>query len=79
MDLYLKQQSSHELRIILDQTAEQIDGFESPLGMELLSTVDWLMEREHCDATVGAIREGLKRWPAGAAAAEGKQRLFMIG
>ncbi len=76
VDLYLKQENSRSLRIILDQTAEHIDGFESPLGMELLSTVDWLIEREHCEPKVGAIREGLKRWPAGPAAAERKQRLF---
>jgi len=32
-------------------------------GMELLATVDWLIERENCGRTVAEIREGLSRWP----------------
>jgi len=56
------------LRAILDRTAERIDGFESPLGLELLATVDWLIESEHCESTLPAIREGLNYWTAGPAA-----------
>ncbi len=70
VDLYLKQSEQRPLLEVLDRTAELIDGFESPLGMELLATVDWLIEREHCEATLPAIRAGLSRWPAGPAAAE---------
>jgi hypothetical protein len=44
--------------------------------MELLSTVDWLIERERCERTVSSIRDGLGRWPAGPAAAERKLKLF---
>jgi O-acetyl-ADP-ribose deacetylase (regulator of RNase III) len=76
IDLFLKQEDSRPLRAILDRTAERIDGFESPLGMELLSTVDWLIEREHCDRSVTAIRDGLCHWSAGPEAAARKQRLF---
>jgi hypothetical protein len=76
VDLFLKQENSRPLRTILDRTSERIDGFESPLGMELLSTVDWLIEREHCGLGVSDIRNGLSRWPAGPEAAERKQRLF---
>ncbi|MGH9393640.1 MAG: hypothetical protein ACRD1E_05675, partial [Terriglobales bacterium] len=76
MALYLRQDTSVELRKILDRTAEVIDGFESPLGMELLATVDWLLDREHADATVPGIRDGMRNWPAGAKAAERKLRLF---
>jgi hypothetical protein len=76
LDLYLRQEGSRPLRFILDRAAERIDGFESPLGLELLSTVDWLIEREHCPATVFGIRAGLGQWPAGPAAAERKLRLF---
>jgi O-acetyl-ADP-ribose deacetylase (regulator of RNase III) len=76
VDLFLKQESSRPLRAILDRTAERIDGFESPLGMELLATVDWLIQRECCDRNLSAIRDGLSRWPAGPAAAERKQKLF---
>jgi hypothetical protein len=76
LDLYLKQSEQRPLHGVLDRTATLIDGFESPLGMELLATVDWLIQREHCEATLPGIREGLKRWPAGADAAERKLRLF---
>ncbi len=76
VDLFLKQEHSRPLRAILDRTAERIDGFESPLGLELLSTVDWLIEREHCTRSVNAIRDGLRQWPAGPEAADRKLRLF---
>jgi len=76
IDLYLQQDRARRLREVLDLTAKRIDGFESPLGMELLATVDWLLAREGCEPTVAGIREGLSRWPAGKAAAERKLRLF---
>lgn len=76
LDLYLKQEAARPLLGVLDRTAERIDGFQSPLGMELLATVDWLIEREQCAPRLPDIREGLSRWPAGASAAERKRRLF---
>lgn len=60
----------------LERTADVIDGFESPLGMELLGTVDWLLHQEKLAATVPALREGLARWPGGPDAAQRKQKLF---
>jgi hypothetical protein len=44
--------------------------------MELLATVDWLLDREGCLATVVGIKDGLHRWPAGAQAAMRKVKLF---
>jgi O-acetyl-ADP-ribose deacetylase (regulator of RNase III) len=76
VDLFLKQDASQPLNQVLDLTARRIDGFESPLGMELLATVDWLIEREHSKPTVEGIRAGLREWPAGPSAAERKLRLF---
>jgi hypothetical protein len=76
IDLFLQQDESKTLKQILDLTAKRIDGFESPLGMELLATVDWLMERQHREPTVESIRTGLREWPAREAAAERKLRLF---
>jgi O-acetyl-ADP-ribose deacetylase (regulator of RNase III) len=74
--LFFQQEENRRLGSILDRTAEVIDGFESPFGMELLATVDWLIEREHCEPTVAGVRTGLKNWPAGAGAAERKLKLF---
>lgn len=60
----------------LEKTAQIIDGFESPFGMELLSTVDWLLQKEHCPPSVEGIRKGLAVWPGGTAAAKRKKELF---
>ncbi len=61
--------------VALEEAAALIDGFESPFGMELLSTVDWLISRENVQPTVQAVREGISRWP-NAGAAERKTKLF---
>jgi O-acetyl-ADP-ribose deacetylase (regulator of RNase III) len=76
VDLFLQQESARSLNRVLDLTAKWIDGFESPLGMELLATVDWLIQREHAEPTLSGIRSGLLTWPAGQDAAERKLRLF---
>lgn len=60
----------------LDRATQRIDGFESPLGMELLATVDWLLTREGCRPEIESLRTGLTRWPGGAGAGERKLRLF---
>ncbi len=57
-------------------TAALIDGFESPYGLELLSTVDWLLCREGVAPTVPALREGLRCWRGGPDAAIRKDSLF---
>ena len=60
----------------LEQTAAIIDGFESPLGMEVLATVDWLLTEGDCTPTVEGLRAGLASWPGGQAAAKRKQAIF---
>jgi O-acetyl-ADP-ribose deacetylase (regulator of RNase III) len=59
----------------LEETAELINGFESPFGMELLSTVDWLISREGVQPTVGDVRAGIAHWPHEEGAAR-KSKLF---
>jgi hypothetical protein len=58
----------------VDKADEIIDGFQSPLGMEALATVDWLLNREDVEGTLLAVRRGLDQWPGGAG--ERKQKLF---
>lgn len=60
----------------LERTAELIDGFETPLGMELLGTVDWLLDHDRVEASVEGVRAGLKSWLGGGEAANRKLRLF---
>lgn len=76
LQAYLKGTEAKRYTEALETTATLIDGFESPFGMELLATVDWLLNREQCEASVAGIRQGLSRWPAGAEAGERKSRLF---
>lgn len=60
----------------LEATADLIDGFQSPLGMELLATVDWLVQHKNVKPERDAIKAALATWAGGAKSAERKQRLF---
>ena len=60
---------------VIEKADAVIDGFQSPLGMEALATVDWLLENERAEPTVAGIRAALNRWPT-PGAAERKQKLF---
>ncbi len=64
-----------DYRQALNATADIIDGFETPLGMELLATVDWLVHHDEVPPQVSEIRAALSRWP-GERASERKLRLF---
>jgi O-acetyl-ADP-ribose deacetylase (regulator of RNase III) len=73
---YLQSEACREYVPALEETGEIIDGFESPLGMELMATVDWLLSEERCTASISGLREGLAKWPGGETAAKRKQSLF---
>lgn len=75
VELYLKSEAKVYLPA-LEATDELIDGFQSPLGMEALATVDWLIVREGAEATLSGIRYGIRNWPAGPAHAKRKEGLF---
>lgn len=60
----------------LEATLRQIDGFESPLGMELMATVDWMLEHQGVEPTAAAVRMALKKWPGGEGAGRRKLKLF---
>jgi len=72
---YLKGEAK-EYASALEATTTLIDGFESPFGMELLATVDWLLVKENVAPTVPAVREGLRHWRGGSDAAIRKSKLF---
>lgn len=72
---YLAQDDAAPYSPALERLDTIIDGFESPLGMELLATVDWLVAHGAVASPAG-IRHGLDAWPAGEAAAQRKQVLF---
>lgn len=75
VELYLCTEAREYLPA-LDATSNLIDGFESPLGLELLATVDWLLHRERVAPDVPSLRRSLANWPGGSSAGERKLRLF---
>lgn len=76
LQVYLKNEAKEYLPA-LEYVATIIDGFESPFGMELLATVDWLLFKEGVAPNVSSVRRGLMDWSnGGAAAGERKARLF---
>lgn len=76
LQAYLKSADVKQYIKALDVTSSVIDGFESPLGMELLSTVDWLIARENCPATVEGVKDCLKHWPGDPHAGDRKMRIL---
>lgn len=76
LPVYLKTEAK-EYVPALEHVATLIDGFESPFGMELLATVDWLLVREGVAPDVPSVRQGLRSWRNGGdATSERKTRLF---
>lgn len=76
LQTYLKSGEVTPYITALEMTSNLIDGFESPLGMELLATIDWLLVKENCTATVDGIKDGLKSWHGGAEAGTRKMKIF---
>jgi len=70
---YLKSEAK-DVVPALELASQVIDGFESPFGMELLASVDWLLSREGVAPEVPALLEGLAHWPAEDAAGAGKRK-----
>lgn len=73
---YLNSEGNKPYLEALDKTSKVIEGFESPLGMELLATVDWLMSKGGKTSEVTSIKDGLASWPSGGDSAARKEKLF---
>lgn len=73
---YLASEASAAFLPALAEASAIIEGFESPLGMELLATVDWLVSSGAAQPTVDSVRTAIAHWPAGASSARRKQRIF---
>ncbi|MCC6848728.1 MAG: macro domain-containing protein [Deltaproteobacteria bacterium] len=76
VEAYLRSEAGRSWLPALDRTSEIIDGFESPLGMELLATVDWLLTENGCEPTVAGLKSGLEQWPGGRTAVQRKLRVL---
>lgn len=75
VELYLRNEATEYLGA-LEAAADRIDGFQSPLSMELLATVDWLLFKEGCRPDLESIKAGLAKWPGGKDAGERKLRIL---
>jgi len=75
VEAYLRTEAP-EYRDALERISNRIDGFESPLGLEVLATVDWLLAREGCQPELAEVKEALANWPGGEGAGERKLRIF---
>lgn len=73
---YLTTAEAKPYRSALEATSELIDGYESPLGLELLATLDWLLKRQGVALSVAAVKASLAKWPGGAEAARRKVNLL---
>lgn len=73
---YLTTPEAKVYKPALEATATLIDGFQSPLGMELLATIDWLLDREAVRPSVADVKVALLTWPGGPQSAEREQRIF---
>jgi O-acetyl-ADP-ribose deacetylase (regulator of RNase III) len=70
------QKNARDYLPALEGASQKIRGFESPFGLELLATVDWLLTQNLIEPTVVSLRAGLERWPAGEKWAQRKCKLF---
>lgn len=73
---YLNSTEAKQYRDALERTDELIDGFQSPLGMELLATVDWLLNEHAIGPAVTEVKGALRNWPGGPDSAKRKLTLF---
>lgn len=73
---YLKSADAKAYLPALEATDQLIDGFQTPLCMEALATVDWLLTKGACEPRLTGIRNGLKTWPGGHEAGRRKLRIF---
>ena len=76
LENYLHSQEMSVYLPAIEATDMLIDGFQSPIGMEVLATVDWLIEREGIEPTMEEIKRGIEQWPAGKQYADRKKKLF---
>lgn len=73
---YLNSGEGKEFSRVLEWASTTIDGFESPLGMELLATVDWMMQHDDIEPTVEGVMEGFKGWAGGETTGQRKLKIF---
>lgn len=73
---YLTAPEAGIFRPALEWASAMIDGFQSPYGMELLSTIDWLNAREAVPLELPAMMAAIPKWPGPEGAGARKTKIF---
>lgn len=73
---YLTTPEANPYRPALDRASNLIDGFQSPHGLELLATVDWLHKESAVPLDTDAMIGAITTWPGPERAAERKVKTF---
>ena len=73
---YLTTADAGPYRPALDHAEAVIDGFQSPHGLELLATVDWLRRRSGVEMALGPMRAAIQAWPGPPGSGARKARAF---
>jgi O-acetyl-ADP-ribose deacetylase (regulator of RNase III) len=76
LQAFLTRPDSKRYAVAMESVQELVDGFQSPFGLELLATVDWLVHKQQVPATVAGVKAGIQAWPYGAGAAARKASMF---
>jgi O-acetyl-ADP-ribose deacetylase (regulator of RNase III) len=76
ISVYLTTPEASPYRPALDAASDIIDGFQSPHGLELLATVDWLNRRSDVALDGEAMMVAIASWPGPEGSAERKARIF---
>ena len=73
---YLTAPDASPYRPALDQASDLIDGFQSPHGLELLATIDWLRSHGGVPLETDTMIVAIGAWPGPDGAAERKAGMF---
>lgn len=73
---YLTSPEASAYRPALDEASDIIDGFQSPHGLELLATVDWLHRMSATALEIDGMVAAIASWPGPDGAAERKAKIF---
>jgi hypothetical protein len=73
---YLTSPEASQYRSARDYATEVIDGFQSPHGLELLATVDWLNRKSGAPLEADSMVAAIASWPGPEGAAERKIKTF---
>lgn len=74
--MYMTTPDASPYRPALDHASAVIEGFQSPHGLELLATIDWLRREAATEMAAAPMQAAIAAWPGPDGAAARKARIF---